>query len=81
MPTNKQTDYFAKYKNVEVISGPKALFGYVRLTGQLKNGRWAVWQSTFGWGGNFTRPERLPYGERIDFATKEEAIAFSERIK
>lgn len=80
MPTNKQTDYFAKYKNVEIVSGAATL-GYNRVIGQLKNGRWAVWQTSFGFGGNFRKPERLPYGEKLDFATREDAISFSEKVK
>jgi len=80
MTTNKQTDYFSKYRSVEVISTSGSL-GYSRVVGQLKKGRWALWQTSFGWGGNFSRPQRLPYGETITFATKEEATQYSERIK
>ena len=77
MTTDKQTDYFAKYSNVEVITSGE---GYLRVIGQLKNGRWALWQTSTRWGGNFRRPERLPYREQKTFATKEEAIEFSSKI-
>lgn len=82
MTTDRQTDYFKKYANVEAVSGNGSM-GHTRYTGQLKNGRWALWDSATYWGGNSERPRRIRDldWKPLSFATKEEAIEASERIK
>lgn len=82
MTTDKQTDYFANYQNVEVISGNGSL-GNIRVIGQLKNGKWAVWESATHFGGNTSKPRRLRdlSGDVVSFETKELAIQFSNNIR
>lgn len=80
--TDKQKDHFAQYRNPEVISGSGTL-GSCRVTAQLRNGKWAIWEAAGVWGGQLFKGRRMRdhSGKLLSFENKEEAIAYSERIR
>jgi len=81
--TDKQKDHFANYLNPEVISGNGTL-GNARVVAQLRRGkRWAVWEAASLWGGRIAKGHRLRdhNGALLSWATKEEAVEYSERIR